>query len=45
MSQTQYLHSNCIHDNESVSTQQGWLEETGSPDEISQRHMHAAPDP
>ncbi len=23
MSQTQYLHSNCIHDNESVSTQQG----------------------
>jgi hypothetical protein len=22
-----------------------WLEQTGSPDEISQRHAHAAPDP
>jgi hypothetical protein len=36
MSQTQYLHSYCILDNESASTQQGWLEQTGSPDEISQ---------
>jgi hypothetical protein len=45
MSQTQYLHCNCILNNESVSTWQGRLEQTDSPDEISQRHAHAAPDP
>jgi hypothetical protein len=45
MSQTQYMHSYCILDDESASTQQGQLEQTGSPDEISQRHAHAATDP
>jgi hypothetical protein len=45
MSQTHYMHSYCILDDESASTQQGQLEQTGSPDEISQRHAHAATDP
>jgi hypothetical protein len=31
--------------NESASTWQGWLEQTDSPNEISQRHAHAATDP
>jgi hypothetical protein len=46
MSQTQeYMHSYYILDDKSVSTQQGQLEQTGSPNEISQRHTHAAADP
>jgi hypothetical protein len=44
-SQAQYLHCYCILNNESASTRQGQLEQTDSPDEISQRHAHTAPDP
>jgi hypothetical protein len=45
MSQTQYLHCYFILNDKSVSTQQGQLEQTDSPYEISQRHVHAAADP
>jgi hypothetical protein len=45
MSQTWYLHCYCILNDESASTRQGWLEQIDSPNEISQRHVHAAADP
>jgi hypothetical protein len=45
MSQTQHMHSYWILDDKSASTQQGWLEQTGTPNEIPQWHMYTAPDP
>jgi hypothetical protein len=39
------LHCYCILNDKSASTWQGQLEQTVSPDEISQRHAHAATDP
>jgi hypothetical protein len=39
------LHCCCILNDKSASTWQGWLELTDSPNEISQRHVHAADDP